>query len=465
MKHTSVILIEFNELSPSLMARFIDEGRLPNFKRLRQESEVYVTDAEERAPFLEPWIQWITVHSGKTYREHGIFNLSDGHRLQEKCLWDVLSDEGFKVWVCGSMNVRYDRPINGLVLPDPWATEIGPSDRELRPYFDFVRSHVLEYTNDSARLGVAKYAAFASFMARRGLSLETVRDIAEQLWNERRHGQGRWKRAVILDKLQFDVFRWYYKKMRPSFSTFFLNSTAHFQHLYWRNMDPQSFQVKPTTVEQAQYESAIRFGYEEMDRLIGRFYELSSPNTTLVFCTALSQQPFLKYEADGGKIYYRPRDCDSFVRLAGVTKHVEVIPVMSQNFHVRFKTDEDAAEGVRLLSRLSVGDRPLLIVHQHGNSIHAGCGIYASLPKDATIVRDEASPPVPFFEHFYRIEGMKSGMHHPDGLLWVRRPATRHRVVEEKLPLTAVAPLILDMFGIAKPSYMSTLPVNVASVA
>ena len=46
------------------MNKFIAEGELPNFARLHRESEVHITEADEDHPYLEPWIQWITVHSG-----------------------------------------------------------------------------------------------------------------------------------------------------------------------------------------------------------------------------------------------------------------------------------------------------------------------------------------------------------------------------------------------------------------
>jgi hypothetical protein len=78
----SVILIEFNELCPSLMGRFLGARKLPNFQRLHDQAQVYVTDAEEEAPNLEPWIQWVTVHSGMSYREHQVFHLADGHTLR-----------------------------------------------------------------------------------------------------------------------------------------------------------------------------------------------------------------------------------------------------------------------------------------------------------------------------------------------------------------------------------------------
>ena len=73
-----VLMLEFNELSPELMHRFITEGHLPNFKRLSDESLVYVTDAQEAQEVLEPWIQWVTVHTGLSYEEHGVFLLGDG---------------------------------------------------------------------------------------------------------------------------------------------------------------------------------------------------------------------------------------------------------------------------------------------------------------------------------------------------------------------------------------------------
>ena len=36
-----MILLEFNELSPSLMETFIEQGYLPNFKRLRDQSQAF----------------------------------------------------------------------------------------------------------------------------------------------------------------------------------------------------------------------------------------------------------------------------------------------------------------------------------------------------------------------------------------------------------------------------------------
>ena len=449
----SMVLLELNELCPSLMYRFMRDGGLPNFERLHNEANVYTTDAQEEAPFLEPWIQWVTVHTGMPYREHQIFRLSDGRLLKHKCIWDILSENGRRVWVCGSMNVRYDRPINGLVLPDPWDAEIGPSNPELNDYLRFVQRNTQEHANKHLHLSVADHARFVAFMLRHGLSLESARAIVRQLASER-GGRNRWRRAAILDKLQFDLFAHYFSRLKPHFSTFFLNSVAHFQHLYWRNLEPDLFERKPSAQEQMEYESAILFGYQEMDRLIGRFFGLVGDETTLVLCTGLSQQPCLKYEAQGGRLFYRPRDFGQLLAFAGVRQYAGIVPVMSECFNVRFDSEAAASEAESRLARLRVDGVAALFVERQADSLHAGCRLSNDVPMNARLSLEGEDRSALFSDHFYQVDGIKSGMHHPDGLLWIRQPGRKHAIHLDKIPLTSVAPMILDIFAVPKPQHM-----------
>ncbi|MCI0408956.1 MAG: hypothetical protein L0191_10390, partial [Acidobacteria bacterium] len=73
---------------------------------------------------------------------------------------------------------------------------------------------------------------------------------------------------------------------------------------------------------------------------------------------------------------------------------------------------------------------------------------------DARLWGGAAGEEASFFDLFYQMEGIKSGMHHPDGLLWIRTPEKKHSVTEEKIPLTAIAPTLLAFFGIEPPAFM-----------
>ena len=36
----------------------------------------------------------------------------------------------------------------------------------------------------------------------------------------------KWKRSAVMELLQFDLFKWYFKRHSPDFATFFANSTC-----------------------------------------------------------------------------------------------------------------------------------------------------------------------------------------------------------------------------------------------
>ena len=449
MGQKSVILLEFNELCPPLMHRFMRAGHLPNFSRFHAEAQVHQTVADEVAPNLDPWIQWITLHSGVPYKTHKIHDLADGHRLKAKNVWDLVSDAGGEVWVCGSMNLNYRSPINGWVLPDPWTTKVAPTPAEVEPYFKFVAANVTEYMSDKVPLTQLDKARFIAFMVRHGLSFATTKAIVRQLAGERVDRKSYWKRAVILDKLQMDLFRWRYERARPQFSTFFLNSTAHFQHLYWRNLEPELFKMKPSQEDQAAYGDAILLGYRQMDGLLGQFMDLAGRDATLVFATAFSQQPFLSYEDVGGKTPYRPRDFAAFLNALGVTDPAQASPVMTHQFHLDFANEEQAKRAEAAIAALRYDDKPAMAVQRDGAKLFAWCTVYSRVPRDAVLRVDGSTRALPFYELFYHIDLVKSGMHHPDGMLWIRTPERSHAVHSAKVPIVDVAPTLCSLLGIA----------------
>jgi hypothetical protein len=450
-----IILLEFNELCPSLIHRFIGLGQLPTFQRLHSQSLVYTTRAQERSPFLDPWIQWATVHTGLNYEDHQISKLNEGHLCGARRIWDLVSEEGGTVWICGSMSTAYRHGFNGALIPDPWTTKVEPMPIHFRPYFEFVRKSVLDSTNERAPRSQRDLADFVRFMVTHGLSARTVAAVVKQILAEVR-GHHRWKRATILDLLQFDVFCHYWKRQRPAFSTLFLNSTAHFQHLHWREMEPELFQVQPTAAEAAAFRSAILFGYEKMDDLLARVLEMADKQTTVVLATALSQQPCLGYEHQGGKAFYRPLDFEGLLAFAGVSGYTGVAPVMAHQFHIELESEDAARDGQERLTALRVDGHPAMSVERKGRQIFAWCPITTDLGPTAVLQSEAGGRHLSrdFHSIFYKVEGLKSGMHHPDGLLWIRRPTTEHHIFEQPVDLALVAPTLLAELGIAPEASM-----------
>src|SRR5215470_15527589 len=93
-----VIVLEFNELCPPLLERWMSAGKLPHFKRFYDSSRIFTAVADEARPDrLEPWIQWYSVHTGLSHRQHGVLHLTDGPAAGHQDIWHMLAEHGYTV--------------------------------------------------------------------------------------------------------------------------------------------------------------------------------------------------------------------------------------------------------------------------------------------------------------------------------------------------------------------------------
>lgn len=451
---SSVICLEFNELTPSLLDRFLNEGHLPNFQRLKDQSVVQTTDANAQGEWLNPWVQWVTVHSGLDASEHEVYRLSNAYRLKVPAIWDLISQAGQQVWVCGSMNPWCSEELNGHMLPDPWSHQVHSfPEGEFDNYDSFVRKNVQDYAARKSPASISDRIRFIRYMLNNGLKVSTIQAVLKQLVLERM-GNHRWKRASILDAFQFDLFEQYYARHRPAFATFFSNSTAHYQHKYWRNMAPEEFLIRPTASEQRALKNAILYGYKQMDALVGRVLKMAS-RSTIMLISGLSQKPFQEKDQEGGVRYYRLHGKESLTKSLRIAGEFSYEPIMADEFFLRFVNEIDAeACADRLASILLPDGNPAFSAELDGSDVIAQCKCRFLMPSDATLTIRGSAETISFDDVFYWVDSVKSGTHHPEGIFWVRQPGQAAAVREEPVSLTTIAPTILDVLGVDKPDFM-----------
>lgn len=431
-----VLVLEFNELSPTLMDEFVAAGHLPGFRRLRDSSRTYVTDAAEDEERLNPWVQWVTVHTGVGVDEHGVRRLGESHHLAVPTVAEVVSGAGGTVWLCGPMNVAPTTPTRGAWLPDPWNGDAAATPPELEAFAAVVRANVQEHTSTSTGLTKAAYARFAWFAVRHGLRPRTVAEAIRQLAGERTRGLPRGRRALVLDRLQWDVFWWYHRRLRPELATFFSNSTAHFQHLHWGEEDP------------------VLAGYVAMDRLVLEALDRVGDTHAVVLCTGLSQHANVEGRGDYDG-FHRPKDLGALGSALGLTGVRDVSPVMAEQFHLRFDAPAAAATAAATLRAASLEGRPAFDVREQGDDLLVGAAAFHPVTPGADL--HVAGVERPFASLFYWVESPRAGTHHPDGILWIRPPGGGPRQDGGRVPLTSVAPTLLSLLGVEPPATMAEL--------
>lgn len=446
-----IICLEFNELVPSLMDRFIGEGALPNFERLRETSDVFTTDTiDHSTEALEPWVQYCSAHTGVRAQVHGVMNLANGHKYSGPRFWDVADQAGLSVMLWSSMNIHTRPGFRGTVLPDPWAAgSISFSPPDLAPFVNYVQKSVQEHTRTDSSSDKAELRAFVWFLLRHGIKFSTIRTLIAQLISERGRGH-RFRRAFVLDRIISDIFCSYYRRQKPDLATLFLNSTAFVQHRYWRNFEPEHFELKPTEADQARFGGAIREGYRNMDQIVGQVRALN-PQARLLLYTAHSQQPHVLHERQGGKSCYRPRDFGATLTSLGIQSIEQVEPVMTEQFRIHFPSSDsrDVALG-QLLSWVYEGKRVFNFKPDSEKTLFGGCRLHDCLPKEAAIDAPDGTQ-LKFYDLFYLIDAVKSGRHHPDGILWIQNDAGVKHVHSGRVPVTAIAATILQLLEVPVP--------------
>ena len=115
------ILLGLNELNFNFINYYISKGLLPNFKRLFEMQKPVETISENEYDLLEPWIQWVTIHSGKTFDEHKIFRLGDivNHPSVSQ-LFEELEAKGLSVGAVSPFNAENRLNDPAFFVPDPW---------------------------------------------------------------------------------------------------------------------------------------------------------------------------------------------------------------------------------------------------------------------------------------------------------------------------------------------------------
>lgn len=355
----AVVSLELNELNFDFVEKFIASGKLPNFANLLDKFQLFETISEKGYPHLEPWIQWPTVYTGKTYEEHKIFRLGDSVTKPQAQIWENLSALGCKVGAISPMNASNRCKDIDFFLPDPWTnTEITAPPR-IRKLYELIRQAV----NDNASSDLSSFSLGRQILPLalpylRGSSLSRhLRILTVALRNK-------WAKSAFLDSLLADVFLGLMEENGSQFGSLFLNAGAHIQHHHlFDSLVYDGNRRNPNWYSSAREKKLdpLLLIYETYDRLIGQF--LAIEGNRLLITTGLSQIP-----NEREHYQYRINDFDLFFSGVGL-KGVDVSPRMSRDFLLEFPNTDEAQKAIEVLSTISCENEPLFNVEDRGDSL------------------------------------------------------------------------------------------------
>ena len=338
-----LILLELNEINFDAVNYYIQKGeRLPGFKKLAENLSI-ITEAESQYENLEPWVQWPSVHTGKTFTEHGIFRLGDFVKSSDIQFFEKVEKAGFSVGAVSPMNAANNLDNPAYFIPDPWTKT--PCDESF--FSKRITEVIVQAVNDNSQSKLTFKTIFylgLSFLAL--VNPKRYFSMAKYALNSLNKP---WRKALFLDMLLYEIHKTLFRKKSPNFSTLFLNAGAHIQHHYFFN---SPYVDSPHLKNPSWY---IKKGYDPFLEMLKVYDEIlldlsKLPNTETIVATGLSQKPYEKL-----KFYYRLKDHAEFLNKVGI-KFNNVVPRMTRDFLISFDSTEEALKAEQQLSQILVNN-------------------------------------------------------------------------------------------------------------
>lgn len=405
MKNKTVLL-SLNELNFELIEFYIKEGQLPNFKKLFDIQTVVETISETEYKLLEPWIQWVTVHTGKTFEEHKVFRLGDIVNNPDLLqIFEELENNGLTVGAVSPFNSENRLKKPAFFVPDPW-TKTNPSGKWI---VKLLYKAIHQTVNDNAKSKL-------NFKSIISLSLGLIFYVPISRWFHYLKTVLKLKnpgsKAVILDSLLSDFHFTLWKKHKPDFSNLFLNSGAHIQHHYLFNSKAYQGDLKnPDWYCPVEFDPLIEI-LNEYDYQIGKLLKLK--NLNLIVATGLHQKPHKNFT-----YYWRLKDHVKFVEVLGIKNFTEILPRMSRDFLIKFKTEVDALNASNLLKSFYASKDHLKIfdVDNRQTSLFVELVYSNDFNDNDSIYSKELNFKLNKFKSFLAFVAIKNGEHNSKGYL------------------------------------------------
>lgn len=354
------------------------------------------TDDTYESDRLEPWVQWVCVHTGKRSLEHGIRHLGDVPDLAFPQIWEKLSAQGITSGVWGILNGQKGNAEKcSFFVPDPWTFSEVESPAELRGLIDLPRYVTKNRSNFSAGKALA-LAAKLALKCRPRTVLAMLRELPAMI------------AALMAFRGQLSVFFLFFeyfsslffldavRRYRPQLAVLFVNSLAHVQHYYWNVPVPQN--------------RRLRWTLYFVDRVIRNFRRQFGDDYQLAMMNALSQSSTAE---EPTWILYRVTDLAQFLKLQAIPA-ARFEALMSYDATLFFDSADDLLRAMEILNSCSIHGRPLFYLEPTESELRLFFRMAFS---------DEAPPEARyqcggrefrFFDHFAKIV-QRTAKHSPIG--------------------------------------------------
>lgn len=398
-----MFFLQINEFSPALMAKAATALNAKHLMRLLelQHTRTETTDKEERFG-LDPWVQWVSIHTGQPSTVHGVGHLGDVPQLCFPQIWEVLDKQGLSSGVWGAMNARRGMAKNNVFFfPDPWTFSEHASPAMLNDLLALPRYFSKNYGDLSTKKLLTHSLRLLRFCLRPSMMRTLLPLTPKFLSTVLRHGVPEYLLFSLFDLVNAHLFVRFYKDKSPDFSLLFLNSLAHLQHHKW--MDNESLSKE------------MLIAFDLFDSTLGVLFGGLQKEQQWLIANAFSQT----CTSEKNEYLYRQKNPEKFLSSVGISFE-KVEQAMTNDGHVFFDSADAAQAAAGALRAATINGRPAFHVEHNSaypDKIFYQFIIWDPLPENTIICINERA--LLFYELFEKIT-KRTGSHISTGDIFAK---------------------------------------------
>ena len=282
-----LLIIELNEFNIDLLKEASRKLNLKNIQKILMMSKHSTfCDENEEHHGLDPWVQWVSIHTGVSFNDHKIKHLGEVNSLSFPQIWESLSNYKISSGIWGALNASKGKGNTcSFFFPDPWTYSEKAVPKKLNNFLalpryfskNYLSLFSIKFFNSGLRFLIYLLSSDILYLLRKDLFY-----IFQSIFTQSLSSNFLFS---IFDLVSCRLFLKYQKISKPDFLIFFMNSLAHAQHKYWKKSN---------------FGKELEFTLRNIDRILGILFESISKNYALLILNGLTQD---NVEGNGYCIY------------------------------------------------------------------------------------------------------------------------------------------------------------------
>lgn len=344
-KKKDLVIFELNECDFQFFLKGSKKYNYPlikNFFNNKVKLTTFTIDKVEGYN-LDPWVQWVTVHTGTNSSKHKVYRIGQTLDNRTKQIWEKIKKKkiNFSLWGLFNANLRNKKNID-LFFPDPWSFTQKAYPKKYNNYLQLPRYYALNYPNTK----LSKFLFFTFlFFKELFFSKSFLYLIQNSFHFLNIFISSKYKSFnyyFFLDLISLEILKNNLERKKSEITIIGLNSFAHYQHNFWDN------------------EKFEKYYFWYLNEMIKKIMYIEKLYKSSICLNGFSQKKI------NPRYHFRPKDHNNFLKKLNI-KFKNIKPNMTTGAQVFFNNYRDKKNCIQILKSININQKFFFEVQDYLN--------------------------------------------------------------------------------------------------